>query len=132
MSTKVKDGTSTGARAAPPKPPRAGKSWSPARNLTMNLPHQRPAPQREKAPRPDDAGRLPLPCQMIAEASRHVVGQTRAIRAAVAAALYRHFLLRASIWLFHRACEELETKDINEVLSYLEKMLLKKRRQAKG
>jgi len=92
MRTKVKNGTSTGARAAPPKPPRPGKAGAAGRTLTMNLPHQEPGPRRCEPARPNDAGRLPLPCQMIAEASRHVVGQPRAIQA-VAAALYRHFLL---------------------------------------
>jgi len=45
------------------------------------------------APRPSDDGvPLPLPSQMIAEATHHVVGQERAKRA-LAAALYRHYLL---------------------------------------
>ena len=93
MSIKVKDGASTGATAAPPKRPRPGKSGSSGQGPTMNLPRRHPAPQRDKAPRPHEgAPSLPLPCQMIAEAGRHVVGQTRATRA-VAAALYRHFLL---------------------------------------
>ena len=59
----------------------------------MKLLQQQTQPCPDMAPRPSDDGvPLPLPSQMIAEATRHVVGQERAKRA-LAAALYRHYLL---------------------------------------
>ena len=56
----------------------------------MKLLQQQTQPCPDMVPRPSDDGvPLPLPSQMIAEATRHVVGQERA-KQALAATLYRH------------------------------------------